>query len=89
MTDFVPGIVMLGAGLFGLFFAKRAHAFMWSRRNKRLNEIENGKPEAFFEEKRSLETYKPPAKVGTVWLWGLFATVFGGYTIYSWCIRYL
>ncbi len=51
---------------------------------RRLHELEDGAPEAYFEEKRELEAYRPRFNLSlkTIRRLGIFAMVLGGGTVF-------
>lgn len=85
----MPSLRMLVGGAFllicGLYFVLAAeHAFQrsWSRWRKRRSQIDDGAPEAFFEERRSLDAYPPAKSVWSFRLLGCLMVPLGFYFLY-------
>jgi hypothetical protein len=71
--DIIAIVLGFPLALFPGWFSRQAR----SRRQSRLNELEQGAPEVYFEERRTLDTYKPLKSVWAVRLLGVAMIALG------------
>lgn len=74
------GVMLIAMGLGAIIAPSTLVRESKSNHKRRLKELEDGAPEAYFEEKRELEAYQPRFDLSekTIRLLGVFALVLGG-----------
>ena len=79
------GFVSLAFAISALFRPQSMVRESLRNRDRRLEELNNGAPEAYFEERRALEAYPPrfDPSIRTIRLWGSFGSVAGLVSIFS------
>jgi hypothetical protein len=75
-----PGI-FIAAGVALLCFPQRFRRQAQLRHDRRLAELDTGTPERFFEERRSLNSYKPATRDRTWRFFGMVAILLGSVKI--------
>ena len=77
-------IASLAIGLPLALFPNWFHKKVWERQRTRLDELEEGAPETYFEERRALETYSPIKKAYVFRIIGCAMLALCAVRVYNW-----